>query len=202
MTNGSSEIVMALRSGRAIRFNESKVRPMGRTATGVRGVTLAHDKDEVVGMVSINDPEVTVLVVSENGYGKRTDIEDYRVTNRGGKGVKTISVTAKTGSLVGLLAVTEAEDLMITCVSGITIRMPVNQISEQGRATQGVKLIRVDEGDEIAAITQLDEKEVEEAVMLDEEGNVIIAEAAPDTATDAADDATEAPEEPTAPGES
>jgi DNA gyrase subunit A len=141
--------------------------------------------DEVVGMVCVNvkDKTKTVLVVSANGYGKRTFLDDpetgeanYRITNRGGKGVKTISVTAKTGSLVGLLAVTEAEDLMITCVSGITIRMPVSQISEQGRATQGVKLIKVDEGDEIAAITQLDEKEIEEAIILDEAGNPVLKE--------------------------
>jgi DNA gyrase subunit A len=128
------------------------------------------ENDEVVGMICVNkdDKSKTVLVVSEKGFGKRTFLDDpesgennYRITNRGGKGVKTINVTAKTGSLVGLLAVTEKEDLMITCVSGVTIRMPVNQISEQGRATQGVKLIKVDEGDAIAAITQLEEKEDE-----------------------------------------
>lgn len=128
------------------------------------------ENDEVVGMICVNkeDKSKTVLVVSEKGFGKRTFLDDpetgennYRITNRGGKGVKTINVTPKTGSLVGLLAVTEKEDLMITCVSGVTIRMPVNQISEQGRATQGVKLIKVDEGDEIAAITQLDEQEEE-----------------------------------------
>jgi DNA gyrase subunit A len=113
LTTGSSEIVMALRSGRAIRFNESTVRPMGRTATGVRGVTLAHDKDEVVGMIAIDSPDATVLVVSEKGYGKRTDIDDYRVTNRGGKGVKTINVTEKTGALVAIKNVTDADDLMI-----------------------------------------------------------------------------------------
>jgi DNA gyrase subunit A len=168
LTDGNCEIMMAVKSGRAIRFPEEKARPTGRGGIGVSGIDV--DDDEVVGMICVNkeDKTRTVLVVSANGYGKRTFLDDpdtgeanYRITNRGGKGVKTISVTAKTGSLVGLLAVTEAEDLMITCVSGITIRMPVNQISEQGRATQGVKLIRVDEGDEIAAITQLDEKEVE-----------------------------------------
>ncbi|HMK05101.1 MAG TPA: DNA gyrase subunit A [Ferruginibacter sp.] len=170
LTDGNCEIMMAVKSGRAIRFPEEKARPTGRGGIGVSGIDVDDANDEVVGMVCVNkeDKSKTILVVSANGYGKRTFLDDpdtgeanYRITNRGGKGVKTISVTAKTGSLVGLLAVTEAEDLMITCVSGVTIRMPVNQISEQGRATQGVKLIRVDEGDEIAAITQLDEKEVE-----------------------------------------
>jgi DNA gyrase subunit A len=180
LTDGNCEIMMAVKSGRAIRFPEEKVRPTGRGGIGVNGIDVDDATDEVVGMICVNkeDKSKTVLVVSANGYGKRTFLDDpetgeanYRITNRGGKGVKTISVTAKTGSLVGLLAVSEAEDLMITCVSGITIRMPVNQISEQGRATQGVKLIRVDEGDEIAAITQLDEKEVEEAIAMDENGN-------------------------------
>lgn len=176
LTDGNCEIMMAVKSGRAIRFPEDKVRSTGRGSIGVFGIEVDDKNDEVVGMVCINkeDKTKTILVVSEKGYGKRTFLDDpetgeanYRVTNRGGKGVKTISVTDKTGSLVGLLAVTEKEDLMITCVSGITIRMAVNQISEQGRATQGVKLIRVDEGDEIAAITQLDEQE-EELPELDE----------------------------------
>jgi DNA gyrase subunit A len=205
LTDGNCEIMMAVKSGRAIRFPEAKVRPTGRGGIGVAGIDVDDANDEVVGMVCVNveDKTRTVLVVSANGYGKRTSLDDaetgeanYRITNRGGKGVKTISVTAKTGSLVGLLAVTEAEDLMITCVSGITIRMPVNQISEQGRATQGVKLIKVDEGDEIAAITQLDEKEVEEEVILDEAGNPVLP--AEDTnETGAADAAPEAPAEPT-----
>ncbi len=206
LTDGNCEIMMAVKSGRAIRFPEAKVRPTGRGGIGVNGIDVDDATDEVVGMVCVNveDKTKTVLVVSANGYGKRTFLDDpetgeanYRITNRGGKGVKTISVTAKTGSLVGLLAVTEAEDLMITCVSGITIRMPVNQISEQGRATQGVKLIRVDEGDEIAAITQLDEKEVEEVVVLDEAGNPIIAEAITDENT-----TTTEPEEPAEPSDS
>ena len=210
LTDGNCEIMMAVKSGRAIRFPEQKVRPTGRGGIGVSGIDVDDEKDEVVGMICVNkdDKSKTVLVVSANGYGKRTFLDDpetgepnYRITNRGGKGVKTISVTAKTGSLVGLLAVSEVEDLMITCVSGVTIRMPVNQISEQGRATQGVKLIKVDEGDEIAAITQLDEKEVEDAVLSDEAGKVIVADAGVDeTTTD-----TGAPtdlEEPTAPEES
>ncbi|MBC7851634.1 MAG: DNA gyrase subunit A, partial [Chitinophagaceae bacterium] len=160
MTDGNCEIMMAVKSGRAIRFPESKVRPTGRGAIGVAGIEVDEGGDEVVGMICVKLEEQsskTVLVVSENGYGKRTAIEDYRITNRGGKGVKTISVTEKTGSLVGILDVTEKEDLMITCKSGVTIRMPVNGISEQGRATQGVKLIRLDDSDAIAAITQLDE---------------------------------------------
>ena len=171
LTDGNCEIMLAVRSGRAIRFAEEKVRSTGRGGIGVYGIEVDDEKDAVVGMVCVNreDKTKTVLVVSEKGYGKRTFLDDpetgesnYRITNRGGKGVKTINVTEKTGSLVGLLAVTEKEDLMITCVSGVTIRMPVNQISEQGRATQGVKLIRVDDGDEIAAITQLDEQEEDE----------------------------------------
>jgi DNA gyrase subunit A len=151
--------MMAVKSGRAIRFEEEKVRSTGRGAIGVAGIEVDDEKDEVVGMVCVNkeDKTRTILVVSEKGYGKRTAIDEYRITNRGGKGVKTISVTEKTGKLVGILDVTEKEDLMITCISGVTIRMSVAQISELGRATQGVKLIRLDESDEIAAITQLDE---------------------------------------------
>lgn len=163
MTNGQSEIVMALRSGRAIRFNESKVRPMGRTATGVRGITLAHDKDEVVGMISINNSEITVLVVSEKGYGKRTDIDDYRVTNRGGKGVKTINVTDKTGELVAIKDVTDNDDLMIINKSGIVIRIGVSDLRVMGRATQGVRLITFKGDDSIASITKVEhEDEVED----------------------------------------
>ncbi|MFI5124081.1 MAG: DNA gyrase subunit A [Chitinophagales bacterium] len=159
LTDGNCEIMMAVKSGRAIRFPEGKVRPTGRGAIGVAGIEVDDQSDEVIGMICVNkdDKSRTVLVVSENGYGKRTPVEEYRVTNRGGKGVKTINVTEKTGKLVGILDVMEKEDLMITCKSGITIRMPVNGISELGRATQGVKLIRLDEGDGIAAITQLDE---------------------------------------------
>lgn len=163
MTTGQSEIVMALRSGRAIRFNESTVRPMGRTATGVRGITLGHAKDEVVGMISINNPEVTVLVVSQNGYGKRTGIDDYRVTNRGGKGVKTINVTEKTGELVAIKDVTDNDDLMIINKSGIVIRIGLRELRVMGRATQGVRLITFKGDDSIASITKVEhEDEVEE----------------------------------------
>jgi len=164
MTNGQSEIVMALRSGRAIRFNESTVRPMGRTATGVRGVTLANDKDEVVGMIAINNPDVTVLVVSENGYGKRTDIEDYRVTNRGGKGVKTINVTDKTGELVAIKDVTDNDDLMIINKSGIVIRIGVSDLRVMGRATQGVRLITLKGDDSIASIAKVEHEDEEEEI--------------------------------------
>jgi DNA gyrase subunit A len=162
MTDGKSEIMMAVKSGRAIRFNEEKVRPTGRGAIGVAGIEVDEGGDEVVGMICVNPEEQasrTVLVVSEKGFGKRTAIEEYRMTNRGGKGVKTINVTEKTGTLVGILDVAENEDLMISCKSGVTIRMKVSDISEQGRATQGVKLIKLDEGDEIAAITRLNDRE-------------------------------------------
>ena len=163
LTDGKSEIMLAVKSGRAIRFPEEKVRPTGRGAIGVAGIEVDDTTDEVVGMICVNveDKSRTVLVVSEKGFGKRTPIDEYRITNRGGKGVKTINVTEKTGKLVGILDVTEKEDLMITCTSGITIRMSIAQISEQGRATQGVKLIRLDEDDAIAAITNLDEMEEE-----------------------------------------
>ena len=162
MTDGNSEIMMAVRSGRAIRFSENAVRPTGRGAIGVRGIDVDDETDEVIGMICDNpDTEngVTVQVVREKGYGNRTKIEEYRYTEQGEKGVKTKKETEKTGKLVGLLGVAETEDLMISCKSGITIRMPVRGISELGRATQGVKLIRVEEGDEIAAITKVEQVE-------------------------------------------
>jgi DNA gyrase subunit A len=162
MTDGNCEIMMAVKSGRAIRFSEEKVRATGRGAIGVAGIEVDEADDEVVGMLCVNpetDASKTVLVVSEKGFGKRTAVDEYRFTNRGGKGVKTINVTEKTGKLVGMLDVAEKEDLMITCKSGVTIRMKVSDISEQGRATQGVKLIRLDEGDEIAGITKIEDQE-------------------------------------------
>jgi len=162
LTSGTSEIVMALKSGRAIRFNESKVRPMGRTATGVRGITLENEDDEVVGMISIDNPETTVLVVSEKGYGKRTDIDDYRVTNRGGKGVKTLNVTDKTGKLVAIKGVTDKEDLMIINKSGIIIRIAISELRTMGRATQGVRLITLKGDDEIASVAKIEHDEEEE----------------------------------------
>jgi len=165
MTDGNSEIMMAVKSGRAIRFSETKARATGRGAIGVAGIEVEDNDDEVVGMICVNTGAAeskTVLVVSEKGYGKRTAVDEYRFTNRGGKGVKTINVTPKTGKLVGMLEVAEKEDLVITCKSGVTIRMKVADISEQGRATQGVKLIRLDEGDEIAAITKIEDQAVAE----------------------------------------
>jgi DNA gyrase subunit A len=165
LTDGNQQIMMAVKSGRAIRFPEEKVRSTGRGAIGVFGIYVDSEKDEVVGMicVNVNDPQTSVLVVSAKGYGKRTAVEEYRITNRGGKGVKTINVTEKTGALIGLLNVNETQDLMITCKSGVTIRTSIASIREAGRATQGVKLIRLDEGDEIAAITSLDDHENDES---------------------------------------
>nr|WP_067061692.1 DNA gyrase subunit A [Mucilaginibacter sp. L294] len=165
LTTGSSEIVMALQSGRAIRFNESTVRPMGRTATGVRGISLDSDNDEVIGMISIDDKETTVLVVSEKGYGKRTDIDDYRVTNRGGKGVKTLNITDKTGKLVAIKGVTDKEDLMIINKSGIIIRMAISELRTMGRATQGVRLITLKGNDEIASVAKIEHEEEEEELI-------------------------------------
>ena len=175
LTNGNSQILLAVRSGKAIRFEESKTRPMGRGASGVRGITLANAKDEVVGMVSVNDMDTNILVVSENGYGKRSDLEDYRVTNRGGKGVKTISITDKTGSLVTIKNVTDQDDLMIINKSGIAIRMAVSDLRIMGRATQGVKLINLREDDSIAAVAKVmkDDEEVEDISDIDVEGGTI-----------------------------
>ncbi len=161
MTDGNNQIMMAVKSGRAIRFPEEKVRPTGRGAIGVAGIEVDDESDEVIGMICVRkeDNTKTVLVVSEKGFGKRTDVEEYRITNRGGKGVKTINVTEKTGRLVGILDVSEKEDLIITCMSGITLRTSVANIKESGRATQGVILIRLDDGDAIAAISKIEEQE-------------------------------------------
>jgi DNA gyrase subunit A len=165
LTTGESQVMLALKSGKAIRFEEAKTRPMGRNASGVRGITLAHDNDEVVGMIAVNDMESNILVVSENGYGKRSSLEDYRITNRGGKGVKTISVTDKTGELVSIKNVTDNDDLMIINKSGIAIRMAVQDLRVMGRATQGVKLINLKGKDSIAAVAKVmhDEEDVEHA---------------------------------------
>ena len=162
LTNGESQIVMALKSGKAIRFEEAKTRPMGRSASGVRGIRLQHDKDEVIGMVSINDMESNILVVSANGYGKRSKLEAYRITNRGGKGVKTISITDKTGDLVSIKNVNDSNGLMIINKSGIAIRMAVKDLRVMGRATQGVKLINIKKGDSIAAVAKVMHEEQEE----------------------------------------
>ena len=171
LTNGNAEIILADREGRAIRFHESKVREMGRVSTGVRGMTLGSDKDEVIGMITMNgDEDVTVMVVSENGYGKRSALEDYRITNRGGKGVKTMSITEKTGELVAIKNVTDANDLMIINQSGITLRLPVASIRVMGRATQGVKLIDLGKrGDTIASVCKVDSDPVTEEDLETEE---------------------------------
>ncbi len=155
LTNGESQILIAGRSGKMVRFEESKTRPMGRTASGVRGITLKDDADEVIGMVSVNDMESEILVVTENGYGKRSSLDDYRITNRGGKGVKTLNMTEKTGALVSINSVTDADDLMIINKSGLTIRMMVSDLRVMGRATQGVKLINIKGNDSIAAVAKV-----------------------------------------------
>ncbi len=175
LTNGNSQIMLAVKSGKAIRFEENKTRPMGRNASGVRGITLKDKKDEVVGMVSVNDMDANILVVSENGYGKRSSLEDYRLTNRGGKGVKTISITEKTGKLVTLKSVSDNDDLMIINKSGIAIRMQVEDLRVMGRATQGVKLISIKEGDSIAAVAKVmkDEEEIEDLGDIEFTGDTI-----------------------------
>ena len=161
LTTGNSQIMLAVKFGKAIRFEEEKVRPMGRTASGVRGVSLSSEKDEVIGMICINDFESDVLVVSENGYGKRSGIEDYRITNRGGKGVKTINVTEKTGQLIALKNVTDENDLMVVNKSGITIRISVSTLRQMGRATQGVRIIKLRDEDAIAAVAKVPAASVE-----------------------------------------
>ncbi len=173
LTNGSNEVLIAKKSGKAIRFPESKVRPMGRTASGVKGVTLESPDDEVIGMVCVdpNDKTTTILVVSEKGYGKRSDLEDYRVTGRGGKGVKTLNITEKTGALVGILSVSDEDGLMIINKSGMTIRMKTENLRVMGRATQGVRLINIKGNDKIAGIAKVPISEIEEE--LDEEGLMV-----------------------------
>jgi len=162
LTNGTNEVILALKSGRAIRFNESTVRPMGRNASGVRGISLASDSDEVIGMICVNEPETSILVVSEKGYGKRSSLDDYRVTNRGGKGVKTLNITEKTGYLIAIKNVTDSDDLMIINKSGIIIRIAVESLRIMGRATQGVRLINLRDQDQIAAVAKVSVEEVEE----------------------------------------
>jgi len=155
LTNGESEIMIAVRSGKAIRFNEKTVRPIGRTASGVRGVTLGNENDEVIGMVCVQDENEDILVISENGYGKRSKITDYRITNRGGKGVKTINITEKTGDLIAVKSVSNDNDLMIITLNGLTIRLNVNKISILGRATQGVRVINLKGDDRIASVARV-----------------------------------------------
>ncbi len=173
LTTGDSQVMLAVQSGKAIRFEEEKTRPMGRNASGVRGITLGSEDDEVVGMIAVNDFTTEVLVVSENGYGKRSSLEDYRITNRGGKGVKTISVTEKTGKLVAIKNVSDEDGLMIINKSGIAIRMAVEDLRVMGRATQGVRLIKVREDDSIAAVAKVmhDEDDVEDQESLDQDND-------------------------------
>ena len=181
LTNGKSQVVLALKSGKAIRFEEEKTRPMGRGASGVRGITLANESDEVIGMVTVDDHESDILVVSENGYGKRSSLDDYRITNRGGKGVKTISITDKTGYLVAIKNVSNNDDLMIINKSGVAIRMAVEDLRVMGRATQGVRLISLKNSDSIAAV----------AKVIHDEDDVENAETAPDVDLDVTNESTE-----------
>jgi DNA gyrase subunit A len=194
LTTGESQVLLAVKSGKLVRFEEGKTRPMGRSASGVRGITLADDNDEVIGMVSVNDMNSEILVVSENGYGKRSSLEDYRITNRGGKGVKTLNITDKTGALVSINNVTDSDDLMIINKSGLTIRMQVSDLRVMGRATQGVRLINIKGNDSIAAVTKVmrEEEAVDEAVeeVLENQDaeNGVTGYIEPDTDTPAADE--------------
>jgi DNA gyrase subunit A len=176
LTTGNSQIIMALHSGRAIRFEESKVRTMGRGASGVRGITLTGPEDSVIGMICVDDVESSVLVVSENGYGKRTAVDDYRITNRGGKGVKTMQITEKTGNLIAVKNVTDDDDLMIINKKGITIRMGLKTIRVMGRATQGVRLINLGSGDSIAAVAKVPHDDSEDELTEDVEGTDVTSE--------------------------
>ena len=169
LTNGKNEIMLATKKGKLVRFNEQTVRPMGRNSIGVKGVTLDGADDVVIGMVCVTDPEKeSLMVVSEKGYGKRSEVEEYRITNRGGKGVKTINVTEKTGNLIAIKVVDDSDDLMIINKSGVTIRMSIGELRIMGRATQGVRLIRLDDDDEIASVAkvEVDEEEKKAAMAL------------------------------------
>ncbi len=193
LTNGESQILVAVKSGKLVRFEEGKTRPMGRTASGVRGITLADEQDEVIGMVSVNDMSSEILVVAENGYGKRSSLDEYRITNRGGKGVKTLNITEKTGKLVSINNVTDADDLMIINKSGLTIRMDVADLRVMGRATQGVRLINIKGNDSIAAVTKvMKEEEAPEGEGLEEE---VMDDAVTDTDTTVATESEEPTEE-------
>ena len=176
LTTGESQVMLALKSGKAIRFEEAKTRPMGRNASGVRGITLAHQDDAVIGMIAVDDMESNILVVSENGYGKRSSLEDYRITNRGGKGVKTISITEKTGNLVSIKNVTDEDDLMIINKSGVAIRMAVEDLRVMGRATQGVRLINLKANDSIAAVAKVMREEDEEIEDLEESTEDVVSQ--------------------------
>ena len=173
MTNGDQHVVIAANSGRAIHFHETAVRPMGRTATGVKAITLNNDNDYVIGMVCASEENATLLVVSENGYGKRSYLSEYRITNRGGKGVKAMNTTEKTGRLVAIKEVTDNDDLMIINKSGIIIRISMDNLRIMGRATQGVKLIRLSEGDQISSVEKvtIEDEEETEVIATDAEGS-------------------------------
>ena len=178
MTNGDNDIVIASSAGKAVRFHESRVRPMGRTAAGVRGISLDEEDttDHVVGMVCIDSQQAQLLVVSEKGYGKRSEIDEYRITNRGAKGVGTLKVTEKVGRLVAILDVEDADDLMIINKSGIAIRTPVGDISVIGRNTQGVRLISLRDGDEISSVTKIKQEEGEEGGTTPSEPETVVSE--------------------------
>jgi DNA gyrase subunit A len=193
LTNGNNEIMIATKMGKVCRFPEAKVRPMGRNASGVKGIDLNDEggTNEVVGMICISDMQANVLVVSEKGYGKRSDIDEYRITNRGGKGVKTINITEKTGNLVGIKSVSDANDLMIITKNGIAIRMAISNLRVMGRATQGVKLINIQDSDSIAAITKVDHE--------DDEIAEVIAETSTEVTTES--EITESPINPETPNE-
>ena len=168
LTTGESQVLLAVKSGKLVRFEEGKTRPMGRSASGVRGITLKDDKDEVIGMISVNDMNSEILVVSEKGFGKRSSLEDYRITNRGGKGVKTLNITEKTGDLVAINNVTDSDDLMIINKSGLTIRMQVSDLRVMGRATQGVRLINIKGNDSIAAVAKVMREEEAEVIDIED----------------------------------
>jgi DNA gyrase subunit A len=176
LTNGNCEILMGTREGKAIRFNENTVRAVGRTAQGVKAVTLGSAKDEVIGMVCVENADSDILVISDKGYGKRSSLEDYRITNRGGKGVKTINITDKTGDLIAILAVDNELDFMIINRSGITIRLRVEDLRVMGRATQGVRLISLRGNDEIAAVTAVikdeEDAEVSSDIVIETDGSI------------------------------
>lgn len=195
MTNGNQQIVIAAKSGRAIHFNETAVRPMGRTATGVKAIKLNDDNDYVIGMVCASEENATLLVVSEKGYGKRSSLDEYRITNRGGKGVKAMSVTEKTGTLVAIKEVVETDDLMIINKSGITIRISVDGLRIMGRATQGVRLIKIGENDEISSVEKISKEEVEEVedatIVTDENSETATDEPSTDESEDSSDDPNE-----------
>jgi len=198
LTNGKNEIMLATKKGKLVRFNEQTVRPMGRNSIGVKGVTLDGADDVVIGMVCVTDPEKeSLMVVSEKGYGKRSEVEEYRITNRGGKGVKTINVTEKTGNLIAIKVVDDSDDLMIINKSGVTIRMSIGELRIMGRATQGVRLIRLDDDDEIASVAKVEvDEEEKKAAMALANGAIPSSETEDPTASDSEPSPDSEPENP------